>query len=130
MTTEEKQLLLEDLCARLPYGLKVNIDGVADSVLTGVYDDRVSTERGINYPIRLVKLYLRPLSSMTEKEMESLRQEHLKDEKLYVEAINGDGSMRGKVITHYAADYCDEHHLDYRGLIQKGLALEAPEGMY
>ena len=69
-------------------------------------------------------------SDMTEEEKELLRQEHLKDEKLYIEAINGDGSMRGKVITHYAADWCNAHHFDYRGLIEKGLALEAEEDMY
>lgn len=127
---EIHRLLFKVLSASLPYDLNVHIDGVADSILTGVYDGRVSTERGINYPIRLVKPYLRPMSSLTKKEMESLRQEHLKDVKLYAEAITGDGSMGGKVVTHHAADYCDEHHLDYRGLIPLGLALKAPKGMY
>ena len=28
------------------------------------------------------------------------------------------------------SDWLNAHHLDYRGLIEKGLALEAPEGIY
>ena len=71
---------------------------------------------------------------MTEEEKSELRLEHEKDEKLYLEAINkskqGDNSMRGKVVTHYAADWCIKKHFDIYGLIEKGLALEATKGMY
>ena len=86
------------------------------------------------YKVDDIKPYLLPMSSMTEEEKEELKQEHIKDEKLYAEcltkAANGDDSMRGKVIPHFAADWCNKNHFDYRGLIPIGLALEAPEGMY
>ena len=74
------------------------------------------------------------MSSMTNEEKKELRQEHVKDEKLYAEcltnAANGDNSMRGKVILHFAADWCNKNHFDFRGLIPMGLALEAPKDMY
>ena len=66
---------------------------------------------------------------MTEEQREELKQEHIKDEKLYAEcltrAAKGDSSMRGKVIIHYAMDWCNANHFDYRGLIPKGLAIDA-----
>jgi hypothetical protein len=126
MTSEEKHLLLKDLCARLPYGVKTsNGHGILE--LTPRTDVIYIVDNG-HIP------YLRPMSSMTEEEKKELRQEHVKDEKLYTECItkaaNGDNSMRGKVILHFAADWCNKNHFDYRGLIPMGLALEAPEGMY
>ena len=73
-------------------------------------------------------------SSMTDDEKKELRQEHIKDEKLFAECLtkaeNGDSSMRGKVVPHFAADWCNKNHFDYRGLIPSGLAIEAKEGMY
>jgi hypothetical protein len=133
MTPEEKQLLLIDLSARLPYGVKINVphhyedeDGIITLDAFWLHD--------IQNGRKEIKPYLRPLSSMTEEEKEELKQEHVKDEKLYAEcltkAANGDNSMRGKVITHFAADWCNKNHFDYRGLIPMGLALEATEGMY
>ena len=140
MTTEERLLVLVDVSARLPYGVVVDnpdpVGGMWDEVVsidtstktvTLLYDGRV-------FRIDDIKPYLRSMSSMTEEEKEELKQEHVKDEKLYAEcltkAANGDNSMRGKVILHFAADWCNKNHFDYRGLIEKGLALEAPEGMY
>ncbi len=128
MTQEEKQLLLKDLCGRLPYGVKFQGE-----------DSNVYTLDAANYFALQVedvvfKPYLRPMSSMTEEEKKDLKKEHLKDEKLYAEcltnAANGDSSMRGKVIPHFAADWCNKNHFDYRGLIPMGLALESPGGMY
>ena len=133
MTQEEKDLLLKDLCARLPYQPMCEF--------TDTEDDFCTATAALGYSLRdfiagkvLIKPILRPMSSMTEEEKENLKQEHIKDEKLYVECItkakNGDNSMRGKVVLHFAADWCNKNHFDYRGLIPKGLALEAKEGMY
>ena len=140
MTQEEKQLLLIDLCARLPYGLICKELGQAKKLLSvspskayGITLDNGEYTRG-NYKIEDIKPYLRPMSSMTNEEKKELRQEHVKDEKLYAEcltnAANGDNSMRGKVILHFAADWCNKNHFDFRGLIPMGLALEAPKDMY
>ena len=139
MTQEEKQLLLKDLCARLPYGVKI-IDEPAHCSgelflisTTDMVEYETETDTGVQ-TIYNIKPYLRPMSSMTEEEKEDLKKEHLKDEKLYAEcltnAANGDSSMRGKVIPHFAADWCNRYGFDYRGLIPMGLALESPEGMY
>ena len=69
MTQEEKDLLLQDLSARLPYGVKLEIDGYYSHILKGIDGDTISTDRGINYPLRLVKPYLRKMSSMSEEEV-------------------------------------------------------------
>lgn len=143
MTQEEKQELMVALCGYLPYGLKIeeyNEEyGFNDSELSVVSmkyfaDDEASAEGYWINRIENIKPYLRPMSSMTEEEKEELRQEHIKDEKLFAEclkkAANGDSSMRGKVVPHFAADWCNKNHFDYRGLIPIGLAISAPEGMY
>ena len=142
MTQEDKQLLLIDLCARLPYGVKYcreswNYEWDQEMSIVEVLED-IDKDGYINYykvyKVDDIKPYLRSMSFMTEDEKEELKQEHIKDEKLYAEcltkAANGDDSMRGKVIPHFAADWCNKNHFDYRGLIPMGLALEALEGMY
>ena len=131
MTQEEKQLLLKDLCARLPYGVKGTIahyDGTTKEYinLTGTckgidynqrveffYDDEFTDDEGAfnRFEICLFKPYLRPLSSMTEDEL--WERDRLK--------WHSDWE---------AQDFLDSIHVDYRGLIWKGLAMEAPEGMY
>ena len=144
MTQEDKELLLKDLCARLPYGVKCQIDydneEDTDLGIERYRDDRIVSvcteteeiglyEESVYSPPEYVKPYLFPLSSMTEEQREELKQEHIKDEKLYVEcltrAAKGDNSMRGKVIIHYAMDWCNKNHFDYRGLIPMGLAIDA-----
>ena len=135
MAQKEKELLLIDLYARLPYGVMVEItsDG---GMVEASYDMRLDAGllADLLHSEDCFKPYLRPMSYMTEEEKEELKHEHVKDEKLYAECLtkasNGDNSMRGKVILHFAADWCNKNHFDYRGLIEKGLALEAPEGMY
>ena len=153
MTQEEKQLLLIDLSARLPYGVNILVDleREFDGGTYGVLC-RIEPYVGEKYPelkgqfllyqhgcltplvVEEVRPYLRPMSSMTDEEMKDLKKEHLKDEKLYAECLtniaNGDSSMRGKVIPHFATDWCNKNHFDYRGLIPMGLALEAPADMY
>ena len=109
MKEQDKQLLLKDLCARLPYGARARFcDGVKEEI-DDVWDiDMFSGAINADYIIDDVKLYLRPMSSITEEEREYLKH-HINDD---------------------FVDYCNEHYLDYRGLIPMGLALEAPEGMY
>lgn len=126
MTKEEKQLLLKDICARLQYGVKFTLSG--DNIYTMKGIDLIVTDEGnwkyavtakgiIPIEIEYIKPYLRPISSMTEEEKAELYQKtgfKIDDCILWLSAI----------------DWLNEHHFDYRGLLNKGLALEAPEDMY
>lgn len=130
MTKQEKQLLLIDLCARLPYGVKIELHGEICTVF-GIVDDYVQCTAGVptdqQSMITNVKPYLRPMSSMTKEEREHLQTLHdiISDENY------GDGFSPAawEAILDFN-NYCREHHLDNGGLITLGLALEAPEGMY
>ena len=125
MTQEEKQLLLIDLCARLPYGVFINTakgDGTLDTIQVCCNNDVIcSSEKGHEI-IDCVKPYLRHMSSMTEEE-----------EKEYYALcvlISNGGYDWYYEPTLKSLDWLNTHHLDYRNLIEKGLALEAPKDMY
>lgn len=111
MTQEEKELLIKDLCSRLPYECIVSIaeggiDGIkwADLTLNSYLFYQIMEEDAWEY----VKPYLRKMSTMTEEE-----------ETIF---INKQGYDR--------YEWLDRNMFDYRGLIPRELALEAPEAMY
>jgi hypothetical protein len=121
MTKEEKQLLLTDLCTRLPYGIKFTLSGNniytmkgIDLIVTDEGDwEYAITSKGIA-PIEImyVKPYLRPMSSMTE------------EEEIYYNTVYTTLKFYEK------EDWLNAHHFDFRSLIPLGLALEAPKDMY
>lgn len=130
MTQEEKQLLLKDICGRLLYGVKYcrdswNYEWDQEMSVVEVLED-IDKDGYINYhkvyKVDDIKPYLRPMSSMTV------------DEKLkYITLTHYNTDDEGKPyreLTLDALDWLNEHHFDFRGLIEKGLALEAPEDMY
>ena len=143
MTKEEKELLLKDLCCRLSYGVHIHTDHYEEKVLEPYYLDQ--------FDVLNPKPYLRPMSSISGAECILFRETtglridkteviHPKTGKpvSYVSITNDysdnpDTSslveIDGSVI-YKAMDFLNAHHLDYRNLIGKGLALEAPEGMY
>ena len=131
MAQEGTQLLLKDLCARLPYGVKVSFRGKTEVLHEAHIYQSVQTivgESGILYDVDTpnIKPYLRPMSSMTSKEWVEFCDCSLKDEASW--AITGNGQ---RLIPHQnREDYLNSKHFDYRGLIEMGLALEAPDGMY
>lgn len=135
MTQEEKELLLQDLSARLPYGVQVEIEGYNIGILKSIDGGTISTDRGINYPLRYVKPYLRPLSGMTEEERDELSDylcERVMSDKIGI--TFPPDPTQGKGVTFRwmqdCLDWLNERHFDYRNLIPMGLALEAPENMY
>ena len=138
MTQEEKSLLLKDLCCRLPYGVKFGIGsaklGRYDLTDIDVKKEKVRYSNGLYADLERCKPYLRPMSSMTEEEKRELAEEQKKDEELFLYIIHksqeGDDSLLGTAIPHYAEDWANKNHFDYRGLIPMGLALGAPEDMY
>ena len=129
MTQEENQLLLIDLCARLPYHPIVYVDENLPRLKLGVAT-RIWEYVAVDKPC---KPYLRPMSSMTEEEAEEFRLDFHYN--FYIgreySLNNNDGSyMMPMFVMRDYFNWLNAHHFDYRGLIPKGLALEAPEGMY
>lgn len=125
MTEQEEQLLLKDLCARLPYGVKYQTYLGDIFTLKDITLSRTSTQYYIDdnaFSLSQIKPYLRPMSSMTEEER-LVYEQRLHDVGRSIDVIDADD-----VVSHI--DWLNSHHFDYRGLIEKGLALEAPEGMY
>lgn len=120
MTQEETQILLKDICARLPYGVRVK-QGSWEHTLESANMYNVSFDSSCAIPIP----YLRPMSSMTEEE----RNEYLDVKMQECERVVLAEVYRPEAIS-IVFDWLNAHHFDYRGLIEKGLALEAPEGMY
>ena len=129
MTQEDKEILFKDLCARLPYGVKINETIQGDFTVIGLTTERVfttcETEGCHNdFPIECVKPYLFPLSSMTE---EQKREYHmlLTD----VPTYEYEGGDIVTVIDTYdnwmSIDYLNANHFDYRYLIEDGLAIDA-----
>ena len=118
MRQDYKELLHKDLCARLHYGVKVTTTNPAVElgVISGIsieYKISVRTKHAdIVFDCTEVKPYLRLMSEMTEEEKETYL--------LFSYARCNDKAF----------DWLNAHHFDYRGLIGKGLALKAPEGMY
>lgn len=117
MTQEDKELLLRDLCARLPYGVICtdNLHGDSRVFYIDIEDEKVYYTDFDEYGlIENCKPYLRPMSSMTEEELIE-----------YSKVSNKEDSGMWDDL-----DWLNAHHFDYRGLIEKCLVLEAPEGMY
>ena len=121
MTQEDKELLLKDLCARLPYGVKfacnknVYTAKGLDLIVTDEGDwEYAVTAKGIA-PIEIdfIKPYIFPMSSMTEEQ---------KNEYQYItERWMNDSSYS----ISDSIDWLNKNHFDYRGLIEKGLAIDA-----
>lgn len=134
MVQEEKQLLVKALRGYWPYGVICSVihkkDGrlvEEDMKLSGMFEDGnfyFLDEMGSTYSDKYIP-YLRPMSSMTEEE----RNEYLSIKMQETERVALAEIYRPEAISEIM-DWLDSHYFDYRGLIQKGLALEAPFGMY
>ncbi len=136
MTQEDKKVLMVDLCARLPYSVKCHINGdetntprilsrievdELDGILLNFWTDREDF-LSIQVYLSEVKPYLRPMLSMNEEELREYN---------YLYAEREDNNEWDDIKQYYSLiDWLNAHHFDYRGLIEKGLALEAPKGMY
>ena len=128
MTQEDKELLLKDLCARLPYGVKIKLirwdidEGMyinttlePDDIERLLNDEEGDTE---------IKSYLFPLSSMTEeqeREYNTLRDFVYTHHYEYEDIVED----MGLYDNWKSIDYLNANHFDYRGLIEKGLAIDA-----
>ena len=143
MDDKTKELLIQDLCSRIPYGVKIKavqggeaciaqLDGidVKENKYTWHTEYYYTDWSGLPVP------YLRPMKSMTEKEMEEMKN-----------LFSPKGSTTYKsigVLTSYSQwgylipyeymfrvmSWLNAHHFDYNDLIEKGLAVEAEKDLY
>jgi hypothetical protein len=116
MTQEDNELLLRDLSARLTYGVKIQVNDKIESIQgINVLDNVVEYDCCLSSDIEEVKPYLFPISSMTAEQ----RREYTHIANMYGNL--GATQLSGTTIQ----DWFDKNHLDYRGLIPKGLAKDA-----
>lgn len=125
MTKEDKELLLRDLCARLPYGVKIRIEYPFlkeeewhPEVLYGLDLQRLCIA---NTSIRLEEIkfkpYLFPLSSMTDE------QKVIYGDLCYKVLYNSKGLINSDVMEY--VNWCYKNHIDINNLIPMGLANDA-----
>jgi len=173
MTKEEKTLLIQDISARLSYGMKATTtsNGWNDVyTITGYANDRIYLDCPVydkgddEWLVEFIKPYLRPMESMTEEEIGEYAKFKLSYDDVY-EFTDFKTTGKGFINVHTSCknggcgytfqfnnksmlydgiigiDWLNKKHFDYRkiydeksgkwkSLIEKGLALEAPEGMY
>ena len=134
MTQEEKQLLIKDLCARLPYGVKAEARGWDDEkeeevlvpvtvyfINTNGYVYFCNNEYDITYcRIEACRPFLRPMSSMTEEEQRTLDS--------MCNGVEMVSRLSGLKMFDKAFDWLNANHFNYR--LPPHLFIEAPEGMY
>lgn len=134
MEQKDKDLLLKDLCARLPYDIIVK-DEYGDYIEVNIYTanlehliDRVSTG--------IIKMVLRPMSSMTEEEQRELQSffpcsfgnQYLDLDNETIKLFECNSTMEVDLYDSVQmVDFCKKNHLDCYGLIKKGLALSTED---
>lgn len=134
MIQEDKNLLLKDLCARLQYGVKVfiiNEVNIEKDVVLSLSNIPYIQMINMGY-IKECKPYLFPLSSMTEEQKQEFlsvagyerREEDCgrHTETYYYDMVGHDNTLYPNCD---GIDWLNTHHFDYRGLIPKGLAIDA-----
>lgn len=119
MIQEHKELLLKDLSARLSYHVRLKVwlkDGTTEEGFLDLKHNYGDVLRDAFYYNEIidVKPYLFPLSSMTEEQS-----------KVYHELIKGMFGTSALINFEVLTDFFNSNHLDYRGLIEKSLALDA-----
>ena len=121
MTQEDKELLLKDLCSRLPYNVICQVEFKENRkynskvmLLSGIFtDEAYFTTKGGSIYSNEYKPYLFSLSSMTDYQKS--------DYQFITERWMNDPSHS----INDSIDWLNKNHFDYRGLIEKGLAIDA-----
>lgn len=122
MTENEKDLLIKDLCARLPYGVKVEYENKIFDVeyVCPMYEEvKLDIPETWTIDVSEVKPYLFPFSSMTEEQKKELT--NLVEESVFQILHSEDGNPQPQI----PMDWYNKNHFDYRGLIPMGLANDA-----
>lgn len=146
MTQEERDILLKDICSRLPYNVKAYVkhwsntdrkyyEGVYDvkSAFPSLNEIHVQSKSGsvdvtLGYYDHEFKPYLFPLSSMTEEQKIEIKSlcdgTEIFDDGSWMSYISILGSFNFEINLD-VVDWFNKNHFDYRGLIEKGLAIDA-----
>ena len=128
MEAKDKELLLKDLCTRLPYGVKCSAEDSIIGILSGKANEVswvILTKENKYEAVKNIKPYLRPMSSMTEEEKAQMKKLWFDNNRVIF--------LDPKEIRCYrfydsnVVDWLNAHHFDYRGLIEKGLAIAVTE---
>ena len=135
METQDKELLVKALCGYLPYGVKAqyfNPEDCREDIDTIVGADFDAKEPRFDifeygFEVTKFKPYLRPMSSMTEKEQKIFNDEYcVINEDCWMEKGLVGYINQARIIAE-GVDWLNAHHFDYRGLIDKGLAIKVTE---
>ena len=141
MTQEDKQLLLQDICGRLPYGVmflcgnNIYVAKGIDLLLTDECEREYHVTSWSMEPVELkyIKPYLRPMSSMTEEEKNELfnlctmgdSSVNTDWESFGVRIVDTHPRYADQYYTDYSViDWLNKKMFDYRGLIQSNLAID------
>jgi hypothetical protein len=147
MEQEDENLLFRDLSSIFSYGVKVAYTTLSDDMpkvwdviglpAVGLVDIVVPGKyRFAAVPVEEIKPYLRPLSSMTEGERKEINKSYNFSDfgsitiRYHMEGWWDNDTECSLKDYLYLINWLNKHHFDCRGLIEKGLALEAPKGMY
>ena len=125
MKQEHKELLLKDICARLPYGIKASYYGVEEECETWDEIEGITLDEDFggyvdigqySLPIERIKPYLFPMSSMTEE------QKFIYGDLCYSVIQSLANNMQSEL--NELINWLNAHHFDYRNLINKNLAID------
>lgn len=126
MNQTSKELLIKDLCARLPYGVKASTKVGGNIKISFMGEDTIIGEDGDSYDVSFITPYLFPMSSMTEEQKKYITDRWGINDYFDFE-INPDWGEYfvelGDTIDFI--NWLNKNHFDYRGLIEKDLALDA-----
>lgn len=141
MKKEEKELLLLELCSRLPYGVIIEHEGnlsrldaifMCDSI--SISSTSMDKKLSYNLDLNEFKPYLYPLSSMTEEQLNELKEySGLKYSASLLELVNWTAECTTlefwleetpAYIVIKVFDWLNRNHFDYRDLITRGLAID------
>ena len=135
MTQEDKDLLLKDLCGRVPYRVKCKYDDrlIVNTLSVDFFWEKIEGwERYVNhtlkYDVENIKPYLFPLSSMTGEQQEEFDRIYADDMQVVANNLKNrlDGKPYETNLGHYRhIDWLNANHFDYRGLIPMGLSIDA-----
>lgn len=127
MKQKDKDLLLLDLCSRLPYEVKIQYEDNIFTIdyISAMYEEiKLNTHNKYTIDVLEVKPYLFPLSSMTDTQIEEYESLCIKETSECIDISGFYYTKDNYYDTVESIDYLYKNHIDIRGLIPKGLAID------